>query len=133
MINWFPEEADAALGVVTRSPCWLDLDLGKDRLRDPTRRPMQKDGLMDAISKHFMLAQGPGTTIKEFDVTTWPDKKVAYAGEILVDLDTCSFRLNSNSGTYLPLAKYVPDVNKFFAEQLGRPSMEIFAVSPWCP
>ena len=120
MINWFPEEAAAALGIPNRSPCWLNGN--------------QTKGLLDAISKHFMLAQGPGTTIDEFNSdneTRWAETKVAFAGEITVDLDTCSYWLNSNSGTYKPLGTYLPDVNQYVAKKLG--SMKISNVAPWCP
>ena len=55
-----------------------------------------------------MLAQGKGKTIDNFVVQKWGSEKngdwkraeVAYAGEIIVDLDKCTYSLNNDSGTY---------------------------------
>ena len=42
-----------------------------------------KNGLFDAMSKHFMLAQPGGAGIESFSRFTWWRTKVAYAGERL--------------------------------------------------
>ena len=82
-----------------------------------------------------MLAQGEESTIKKISEFEEDDDrgnaKVAYAGELIVDLGSCTYSVNNNSGTYQPLDEDLPDVNEFFAEQLG--SMKISNVSPWCP
>ena len=102
MINWFPETTDNP-----QSPCWLNRS-DKDRL-----------GLLDAISKHLMLAQGKGKIIDNFVVQKWGSEKngdwkraeVAYAGEIIVDVDNCTYSLNNDSGTYQRNGK-PPDVGE---------------------
>ncbi len=104
MINWFPE---AKAAVPKQSPCWLTSP--------------NKDGLLDAISKHFMLAQGYRFTIDDFDWNDWKDKKrvkVAYAGEITVDLVSCTYSLNNNSGTYGPEGGELKSVAKHFANEI---------------
>ena len=65
--------------------------------------------MLDAISKHFMLAQGAGTTIdmfkkgKENNWYGWTAKEVLYAGEFFVDADeSCISDVNGDSGTYRP-------------------------------
>ena len=103
MINWFPESS--ANG---QSPCWLDT--------------IRKDGLLDAISKHFLLAQGVDRTIRNFNPgmpSEWTDTKVSYAGELIVDLDSCTYSLNNNSGTYLPVGDELKKVAEYFAEEIG--------------
>ncbi len=115
MINWFPEESKNGL-----SPCWLAGLAGNEA-------GIKKDGLLDAISKHLMLAQGEGNSIdKLFDDDKslweeWTDEsvKVAYAGEIIVDLDSCTYSLNNNSGTYTPKREGLPDVAEYFADKIG--------------
>lgn len=124
MINWAPEEPyGSALASkskpTSRSPCWLDAK--------------REDGLLDAISKHFMLAQGKDSTIADFEAKKWAKARVAYAGEILVDLENCTYIVTENSGTYKPLGGSRPRVNEFFAAELGRNSRKISNVSPWCP
>ena len=107
MINWYPEEWKSVKWVfksLGQSPCWLNKDEdGKGR-----------DGLLDAISKHFMLAQGPGSTINGFNEDSWADTQVAYAGEIIVDLEDCTYWLNNDSGTYGPGKDMPPKGNKLF-------------------
>lgn len=88
MVNLYPEDDDAT---PKQSPCWLDRE-SKDK----------GPGLLDAISKHLMLAQGKDTTIAEFKWTDWMVADVAYAGEIVVDLGNCAYWVNGNSGTYKP-------------------------------
>ena len=107
MINFFPDDndddismglrkrQDGSSGLISRqSPCLLEsLD------------SQLKAGLLDAISKHYMIAQGMGTTIAGFDPSDpgkWSSTKVRYAGEIIVDVKNCVYGLNNNSGTYLP-------------------------------
>ena len=92
MINIWPEDKENP----TRwSPCWL----GEGK----------KDGILDAMSKHFILVQEPGSqTIKNmvFEENGESTKKrsVAYGGEIVVDLNTCTYTINNGSGTYQPVA-----------------------------
>lgn len=118
MIDWAPEEPYGSALVskpkpTSQSPCWLD-----------TKR---EDGILDAISKHFMLAQGEGSTIDQFKAKKWAKARVAYAGEILVDLKTCTYIVTEDSGTYRPFGKYRREVNKFFAtvvnHQTGIPTL----------
>ncbi len=90
MINFWPEDND----ISTSSPCWLDKD--------------QKDGLLDAMSKHFILAQKPGSRpiermILEPRGDSAVHRSVAYGGEIVVDLNHCTYTVNNGSGTYRPL------------------------------
>lgn len=97
MVNLFPEKDEE---LFKKSPCWLDSD--------------RKDGLLDAISKHFLLAQlaqGEGRTIADFNRNVWYEwtaEKVLYAGEIIVDLNNCTLDVNGNSGTYRPKISYRP-------------------------
>lgn len=108
MIDWAAEEpygrALATPHAPQRSPCWLDAD--------------REIGILDAISKHFMLAQGEGATIDSFDAEKWAKARVAYAGEILVNLETCTYIVTENSGTYQPLGKYRLQVNEWVAREL---------------
>lgn len=87
MINFYPEEP----GPVHKrdkpfSPCWVGFPTGG------------RAGLLDALNKHFMLAQGddPADDLKE-----WTKTKVAYAGEIIVDVEQCLYTITNGSGTYL--------------------------------
>lgn len=123
MINIFPEDKRSEPRVVDesarQSPCWLDSSREK--------------GLLDALSKHFMLAQGKNKTIGNFNEGTWPDTKVAYAGEILIDPQDCTFLLNGGSGTYLPKRSLAPTVTAFFARELNNGSQILSGIGPWCP
>ncbi len=52
-----------------------------------------------------MLAQGYRFTIDDFVWEDWLDKrkvKVIYAGEMIVDLEQCTYDVNWESGTYQP-------------------------------
>lgn len=105
MINVFPEHEDARMGLRgQQSPCWLD-DL---TVPDENLETEELGGLLDAISKHYMIAQGPrGTpgamiTIAMFDADEWSKTRVRYAGEIIVDVEKCEYGLNNDSGTYRP-------------------------------
>ncbi|MCH7999511.1 MAG: hypothetical protein IIA91_08540 [Chloroflexi bacterium] len=110
-----------------QSPCWLDRAEGK--------------GLLDAISKHFMLAQGTsdngvGATIDMFNKDNennwyeWTSEKVAYAGQIIVDLETCTLDVNGDSGTYRPKTTY-RTLTKV-AEQFASNGLSLIKV-PLCP
>jgi hypothetical protein len=70
-----------------------------------------------------MLAQGEGKSIKNFNRNDWVKSRVAYAGEIEVNMKDCTYAVNSASGTYLPDKGNVSDVaekvGKHFKEKLG--------------
>ena len=93
LVNWYPEDEEAS---PRQSPCWLDGD--------------RENGLLDAISKHFMIAQGEGRTIDDFDRNRWyrwTAKEVLYAGEFIVDVKReCISDVNGDSGTYRPKRSY---------------------------
>lgn len=92
MINFYPEEPGPAHKPDKPfSPCWVGLPTGG------------QVGLLDALSKHFMLAQGNETSIEMFPAKRqeWKEEKVAYAGEIIVDVKECLYTINNGSGTYL--------------------------------
>ena len=122
MINFFPEDLGSQFAEVNnnarRSPCWL-----------PGSKPT---GLLDALSKHFMLAQGIGTTIDQFMRASWSETEVAYAGEITVDPSRCTFSLNNNSGTYRPEDQSLQNVIEFFLKELGRNSITLSGIGKWC-
>ena len=105
LINFAPEQP---FGVrllskpPKQSPCWLDAEREK--------------GILDAISKHFMLAQGEKGKIADYDEKEWSKTKVAYAGEILVNTDDCTYVLTNGSGTYKPLSKGIVAANEYFAK-----------------
>ena len=103
MINWFAQEPSfdritkleeqTPAPPPSQSPCWLK----------------RGGGILDAMSKHFMLAQGDGTTVGYYE-EGWVNAKVAYAGEITVDVRLCTYSVNNQSGTYQPLpARYTPE------------------------
>ena len=131
MINFFPEDLGSNFRDIDRparqSPCWLDLDDDKA----PDKR---SDGLLDTLSKHFMLAQvqTANATIKSFNERAWPDTEVAYAGEILVDPKGCTFFLNGGSGTYRPDLFRAPTVTAFFADKLNQGSLTLSGIGTWC-
>ena len=123
MINFHAE--DPVFGSPD-SPCWLKAS--KDG---------KKVGILDAMTKHFMLANGAGT-VESFDLRkleSWTKKEVAYAGEmfVLVSDSTCLMVINNGSGTYLPQAgnnrdslKYLKAVAAFFSQKI--PPIPIYAV-----
>ena len=95
MINFWPEDE---LENPKKVPiCWL-----KD---DNNKKP-----ILDAMSKHFILAQGPGEkTIRQMKLgedegVPAAARSIAYGGEIVVDLNTCTYTINNGSGTYQPVA-----------------------------
>lgn len=131
MINIFPEDKDAKIVDLRgqQTPCWLD---GLDP--DPEEKKLKskvETGLLDAISKHYMIAQGPRAqasekiTIAKFDAEKWSKTRVRYAGEIIVDVEKCEYWLNNGSGTYQPkgLNKSGQDelqaVAQLFSDTLG--------------
>ena len=102
LINFAPEQPFGdKLKNDPKSPCWLDAEREK--------------GILDAISKHFMLAQAEGGNIGAYEEKKWSEKKVAYAGEILVNTGACTYVLTNGSGTYKPLSKGVVAANDYFA------------------
>ena len=102
-----PYGSDKAAKTPAESACWLDVE--------------RKAGILDAISKHFMLAQGTTEgSIANYDPknSTWGDTEVAYAGEILVDPQACTYIVTGGSGTYRPDNPLRKEINEFFARQL---------------
>lgn len=115
MIDFYSEETKSVRSTRKRtSPCWLDLAAGT------TQANSEMSGVLDAMTKHFMLAQpsNPGggqpfqKTIADFDpskAATWVNTNVAYAGEIIVIVDNarnqCTLIVNNGSGTYRPDGK----------------------------
>ena len=87
------------------------------------------DGLLDASSKHFMLAQGMGRTIASYEPDKWTRRQVAYAGVIVVGFSfddqgnlTCKYSLDANSGTYKPYSGTpLQKVEDLFDAKLGVP------------
>ena len=107
MINFFPEDQNVPTGKVG-SPdmaCFLT---------PYTLNPSKQLGVLDAHSKHFMLAQdivdSTGgkrlATLRDYVTgaswATWKNEEVDYAGEILVDVIGCYYIINNGSGTYAP-------------------------------
>lgn len=96
----------------------------------------KSNGVLDAHSKHFMLAEGEKIRLADFPAVaaasegaklTWRDtageswirQSVEYAGEIVVDVQNCTYLINQGSGTYEPDAKFLPAVAQLFAERVG--------------
>ena len=139
MVNFFQEDLGSQFQDMLakkvdkrdrQSPCWqegVELITGADEKNDT------RDGsLLDALSKHFMLAQEETGTIEEFDANEWPDTMVAFAGEILIDPQACTFILNGGSGTYLPERTLAPTVTVFFANKLNDGSQKLSGIGG-CP
>lgn len=103
MINWHPESLKPP-----QSPCWFPARVGTH------------SGLLDAESKHFMLAQGPGTTINDYN-PGWANTEVRYAGEIRVYIKDCKYTVDGESGTYAPerTTPIQQDLDTYFAKVLG--------------
>jgi hypothetical protein len=110
MINWFLEDS---INKPRDSPCWVDD--GKNR----------ETGILDALSKHFMLSQKLGNqSIQNIDLKPGSAdnatlRSVGYAGEIEVDLRMCRYIINPNSGTYLPDPGKLREVVDFFEAELN--------------
>ena len=52
-----------------------------------------------------MLAQPlDNKKIRDMDLAEAEKEKVAYAGEIVVNLSKCTYDVNANSGTYQPIS-----------------------------
>lgn len=97
MINVFPELT--TIDIDDKNPKKIvhvceSIGLIKDGKKD-------KVGILDALSKHFMIAQRD-ESIKDYDPKEWVDVTVDYAGEILINIMECSYTINTNSGTYRP-------------------------------
>lgn len=147
MINFFPEDLGSQVRAVNedarQSPCWLPGNAKNGFLSSLKAlfglAQGEKKGLLDGLSKHFMLAQGPGKSIAAFPTpddlgnSPWGSKEVAYAGEIVVDLGSCTYSLNSHSGTYKPRDEDLPNATRFFAKKVSNDSLKISGVEPWCP
>jgi hypothetical protein len=92
-------------------------------------------GFMAAHSDHFMLAQGVGTTLGMYGPGTrdaWAMTSVKYAGEIIVDVQTCTYIINQGSETYTPAAgspanafEYLFAVAALFNEKVGASPDEV--------
>ena len=132
MINFFSEEADSSMGLGSpQSPCWLN----SFNAMDAAIEFKPSAGLLDAISKHYMIAQDAGKSIGEFNTnepTEWSDTKVRFAGEIIVDVKNCEYWLNNNSGTYRPRGQEdtvqpeLQEMANIFSEKLtARPTLLI--------
>jgi hypothetical protein len=136
MVNFFPEEPDlpSDKNPPSRSkwpPCVTEYS--------DSRGTIKSVGILDANSKHFMLAQGLGTTLGRYkkikrkitggpDLTEapghpWVQTKVLYAGEIIVDVENCRYFINQMSGTYRPKPgddlKLLIEVANVFTKVLG--------------
>ncbi len=91
---------------------------------------------MDAMTKHFMLANGAGT-VESFGLSTldsWAKKEVAYAGEmfVLITDEGCRVVINNGSGTYKPEAGNDQDPMqhlKAVAERFSSQGIDIYAVT----
>jgi len=127
MIDFYQEEPLpwATPQINKQSPCWLQLASldGSKGL-----------GILDAMSKHFMLAQPHYRKwIRGMDPSDGSMTNVAYAGEIVVDILSCEYEINGNSGTYRPTAT-LDKVKEYFADRLAiQPSGPIPGCSPSVP
>jgi hypothetical protein len=115
MIDIFQEQRED--GVQPTSPCWLQL---------ASVASNENFGILDGMSKHFILAQ-PGGEKSVSSMQLWKaDRpKVAYAGEIVVNVNQCTYGINGNSGTYKPdkYKIFQGQVERYFGSKLGvRPS-----------
>jgi hypothetical protein len=122
MVNFYPENSEKRSHIpecVSR--------VGNDK----------KTGVLDAHSKHFMLAQGPESTISDYDLAKqWEKTAVDYAGEITVFLKSpssplCYYGINNQSGTYAPKTGPSGKDNDFeyLKKVMGR-FKDIFGVAP---
>ena len=110
MIDFSPEDNR------NQSPCWLKILVNEDG--EWIEKPQ---GILDAMSKHFMLAQEQ-PTISAFQPALWLLSTVEFAGEIIVDVDKEYYVININSGTYRPDAeeKFLPVAAKRFGQLLNE-------------
>lgn len=145
MINVFPElptvsqtELNSGKIYEKESPCFFKKDWGAADV-----------GILDASSKHFMIAQG-GYSIENYDPKSWSKVKVLYAGELLVDVQKRTYSINTNSGTFQPWpgefksegsafrnlypssdsekffdSKYLENVAKLFSKTLDSPPNKV--------
>ena len=122
MIDFFPEEPGGEKRFKPDSPLWISAVSGTG---------LKDTGILDAMSKHFMLANVPdGGGVELFDRDTWLEKKVAYAGEILVDVEGDYYVVNNGSGTYRPDAPHLEAVARYFEEVLGVAPAYVQAPKP---
>ncbi len=101
MINIFPEWPSSPREQVLKnggkSPCWIRIPCKKN-----PQNEANKMGFLDAMSKHFLLAQGNGN-IEDYCPEIWEKSRVEYAGEIYVNLSgNEEFIINNGSGTFQP-------------------------------
>ena len=120
MLNSYPENPDTEIEPI--SPCWIDV---------PPKKPEDSMlGLIDTMSKHLFLAQEDSLqdeALLLFNPSQWAKTEVAYAGELLIDVETGTYALNRQSGTYRPDERYLDEVARHFALKLGiRPVAVIF-------
>lgn len=160
MVNFFPEETDVAgypggFPATFTSPCHVTLDGGGTtsdfQLGLLLGDLAKKRGVLDAHGKHFMLRQAPKTVLMDF---VPPNRKpialndalshqwakngtVAFAGEIVVDVEQCTYSINQGSGTYRPdpgpgqkNLKYLHAAAEVFQAVLGSPPSTVVYVKP---
>ena len=161
MINFFTEEpflpSDPPLPTKVY-PCTIDIMSSGVSVdfstlsTDEKIKELHKDrGVLDAHSKHFMLAQafdnkGNPTTFQQYPPTSvspirpqnamahpWAQTKVEYAGEIIVDIEGCQYFINQGSGTYRPEPgdnlKNLREVAKVFRAVLDSPPAFVWATA----
>jgi len=95
MVNFFPEKGyrpgvDSPERV---SPCWI------------ARADGSTMGLLDALNKHFLLAQDSPfvhVRVEDYEPDSWKSVRVLYAGEIIVNVRECYYMISNRSGTFAP-------------------------------
>jgi hypothetical protein len=159
MVNFFPEDPIFPLNstpFLKLYPCkttikdsGVAVDFSMLAIGEAEKEHTKDRGVLDAHSKHFMLAQGIGTTFRGYtrltqsiDLTNvlnhpWVTasgiaKKVEYAGEIIVDIQGCKYFINQGSGTYRPEAgdnlENLLAVAEVFRTTLGFPPTSVWEV-----
>ena len=116
-VNW---ETDPYKPMIT--PCYL--------YTPPSdREESEFPGFLDAMSKHFFIAQYAYETgysgIINYHPVKWVETEVEYAGEIFVNINDCTYSINNHSGTYRPWEEYLSQVELLFAETLGVRPVEL--------
>lgn len=106
----------------------------------PAKESSKSTGILDAISKHFFLAQGTGGGSIDFrqpsfDPARWALVEVRYAGEIIIDLTSCRVAggeadrveviVNDGSGTYRPEPGSNLQYLRAVAKKFGEPDIQI--------
>lgn len=140
MVNFLPEDNSGPNGKLTTSSEHAVCYVKAASAQKPT-------GILDAHSKHFLLAQdilaAPGSSrlasLSDYSKATsakWVDATVDYAGEIIVNLTNCSYTINNGSGTYRPYAGrngdfvYILQVAQLFAATVGFAPDEVWDSTP---